>query len=226
MNKLLPVVLAATMAFNSFLGVRGTDYEPEENVCVSTEVITDTELIRQMALEDGIDPDSVEEIIIEKYDFDTPELPGLYTQKENSFNGPDADKMGTFYTRVNNWQCVGDYYYPSEEQSDHIDGPADVTTTYSVTANVKLNGGFSLESKYVKAQLGVELGAEKSYSKSITVNVPSNKKVNIKYYPNYKRWTCDVYYEFSDCMGLWYPQGQGIVMNPCGIIVRQYVSNK
>ena len=226
MNKLLPVVLVASMAINSFLGVRGTDYDVEENVSVSTEVITDAELIRQMALEDGIDPGCVAEIVVEKYEFDNTLLLTLDSERDIVLKEPDLKNWGTFYTHVDNWQCLGEYYYPSEEKSDYIDGPASVSTSYSVKTSAKITSGLSIESKYVKAQFGVELGKDIEYSKEISVSVPANQTVNVKYYPNYKKWTYDVYSEYSENIGLWYYQGQGTVMIPCGIIVRQYRINK
>ncbi len=216
MKKVLMLCLCTFMLFqtNSIVANASSDDYNTKNE--GKEVITDRETIEKMANEDGIDPDSITKIIINEYELEPiatkkvqQEIPSLKTLKST--------------THINNIEDKGTYYYPSSYWSDSIEGPTKVDTTYSVTGTAKISAGIKIPAEVYEANFGVELGFALTFSKSLSISVPSNKVNNIRYYVNYRKKTYDIYYSYSNAPGLWYPQGSGETMIPCGIVVRQYV---
>lgn len=216
MKKILVLCLCTCFLFQTNSIVANASEGDHNTKIEGQQVITNRETIEKMANEDGVDPDSITKIIINEYELEPiatkkvlQEIPSLKALKAT--------------THINNIKDKGTYYYPSSYWSDSIEGPAKVDTKYSVTGTSKISAGIKIPANVYEANFGVELGLSSTFSKSLNISVPANKVNNIRYYVNYRKKTYDIYYSYSNAPGLWYPQGSGETMIPCGIVVRQYV---
>ena len=216
MKKLLLLLLCTGLFFQTNYVVANASTGNYNTKTEGKKVITDRNTIEKMAEQDGINPNSVNKIIINEYELNPTEIKNVPQSKIN------AKRIKTT-THINNIKDKGTYYYPSQYSSDSIQGPASVNNEYSVSGTAEITAGISIPSSVFEANFGVTIGHEDTFTKSLHIEVPSGKVNNIRYYVNYRKKTYDIYYEYSNSKGLWYPQGSGETMLPCGIVVRQYV---
>lgn len=176
-------------------------------------VITDPVAIQKLATEQGF-PD-VEDIKKLTYTIGKVEQSALDDEIPQQ-------RAGTYRTFISDVVDQGTGY----KLVDHFDenryqGPIQGTYTYSRTDTSTYNATVSLTADIVSAGVGFTIG--KSYTKtdSVTLNVPSGKRIILKIWTNYQKKSFTVYNEYSSSVGLWYPQGTGNAYKPVGLIFTQ-----
>ena len=114
----------------------------------------------------------------------------------------------------------GDYYFPdSPLVSDWAYGPAEFNQVYRESVSASFSSSVGVKASVVEAAVGFDVSGSKEFSREYTVKVPSGKKVNIKVYGIYEKYTFDVYKNDKY-------NGNGKAFKPIGLKFEQIVYSK
>lgn len=173
-------------------------------------VITDPEAIKELATMQGFpDVENIKKL--------------TYTIGETS-----AEETTAMEQKITSWNVIGNV----EDKGtgfmlvDHFDenryqGPISGTYTYSRTDTCAYNADVSISTDIISSKVGFTIGSSVTKSDSVTINVPAGKKIILKIWTNYQKKSFTIYREYSNCVGLWYPEGSGNAYKPVGLIFTQ-----
>lgn len=146
----------------------------------------------------------------------------------------EAENTNLFKTESANPKAVGDYaknsklvksdiyFSDSPISSDWYDGPTEsqeYTFEEKVEAKVKSTFGCSVDA--IEAAVDFELTGSVSKSKKVTLKgVEANKKLNVKIFGVYDKYSFDVYSIFNNY------QGTGYAYKPMGLYIAQEIYGK
>ena len=114
----------------------------------------------------------------------------------------------------------GDYYFPdSPLVSDWAYGPSEFKQIYKESVSASFSSSVGVKASVVEAAVGFDVSGSKEFSREYNVKVPSGKKVNIKVYGMYEKYTFDVYKNDKY-------DGNGKAFKPIGLKFEQIVYSK
>lgn len=79
----------------------------------------------------------------------------------------------------------------------------------------------SISTDLISAKVGFTIGSSVTKSDTAELDVPSGKRVILKIWTNYQKKSFTIFREYSNCVGLWYPEGSGNAYRPVGLIFTQ-----
>lgn len=114
----------------------------------------------------------------------------------------------------------GDYYFPdSPLVSDWAYGPSNFKHIYKESVTASFSSSVGVKASVVEATVGFEVSGSKEFSREYSVEVPRGKKVNIKVYGMYEKYTFDVYKNDKY-------EGKGKAFKPIGLKFEQIIYSK
>lgn len=114
----------------------------------------------------------------------------------------------------------GDVYFPdSPLVSDWAYGPANFKHVYEESVTASFSSSTGVKASVVEAAVGFEVSGSKEFSREYTVEIPRGKKVNIKVYGMYEKYTFDVYKNDKY-------EGNGKAFKPIGLKFEQFIYSK
>ncbi|WDV47524.1 hypothetical protein PV797_07535 [Clostridiaceae bacterium M8S5] len=216
MKKLLIVLLLTSLllTLSTTTLAQNTDFNPNE---INTHsVITNPAELKKIVVNEDLDvPEGYKLVKVTTYS--TSQSTPSFIENKNISSVKFF--WGTNWS-IRNKQCLGDYYFPNNElQSDWFDGPCDIEETYSesVSATFSTNAGISASS--ISAGIGFSVTDSTTKQKTFRTSVSAGKKLNVKVYGNYKKYTFDVYKNDKK-------DGTGTAYKPIGLYFRQFTYSR
>lgn len=117
--------------------------------------------------------------------------------------------------------CGTGYTLSGHFDENRYQGPISGRYTYTRVDNSSYNSTISIGSDIVSTGVGFTIGQSYSKTDSVSVYVPSGKRIILKIWTNYQKKSFTVYQEYSSSVGLWYPVGTGNAYKPVGLIFTQ-----
>lgn len=131
-------------------------------------------------------------------------------------------KKATYRTFISDIvDCGNGYTLSGHYNENRYEGPISGTYSHSRTDSCEFTATASVSSQIVSAGVGFTIGNSITSTDSVTINVPSGKRVILKISTNYNKKSFTIYREYSDSTGLWYRQGTGDAYKPVGLIFTQ-----
>lgn len=224
MKNLLKRTLLVVLASALILPIQSFAASDQDDCRLfSKEVITDKDRIQEISIQDKIETPKgyrIESIVIDSYRFLDKDC-DLSMQQKIAIEKPCPERSffnGLKIMNINKSSL--DYYFPkSPLSSDWIDGPSKFTQSFEESVTASFNSDVSVSASVVEAGLGFSVTKSTKYTKSYQVSVPKGKKMNLKVFGNYERYTFDVYKKNEKI-------GSGKAYKPIGLTFKQYIYTK
>lgn len=208
MKKLFCFALSLILVIPMSLSAFATEFDGDK--VISDCVVTDSDEIQRIQLDDPVEiPEGyhIEEIRYVTVAFDSAEAatlpPYLQPQLFDKWEVKNVSKDSN------------EYYFPNNPlTSDWIDGPSSYTETFKYTVTGTYTSDVSVKAEVVEAGVGFSVSEGTEFEKSYNISVPQGKKMNLKVYGNYFRYSFDVYKNNEY-------QGSGKAYKPIGLTFKQ-----
>lgn len=174
-------------------------------------VITDPEAIKELAAMEGFpDVENIKRLTYTVGKIETEETDSVQLRSVSSWN-----VIGNVVDQGTGYRLEGHF------NENRYQGPMSATYTYTRKDSCTFNSDIGIKSDIVSAKVGFTIGKEIIQTDSIQLSVPAGKKILLKVWTNYQKKSFTVYREYSNCVGLWYPEGSGNAYQPVGLIFTQ-----
>ncbi len=114
------------------------------------------------------------------------------------------------------------FYFAHEYEHDIYQGPATISTTFTLNKSVKKSIGVSIGNGTVKDAVGYDVTDIYTVSKEFSATVPAGKYLEVKAYPLYRRTTFDIYNQWTGEL----VQREARTNRPVGLYIEQYTYSK
>lgn len=214
------MLLVMASVFSQGIAVSAADDDENDTSLsvISEQVITDQDELQRIQAED---PEYIPEgYHIDEIRYITFVLDDLGDKDNVDFSDEIQLQLFDTWTVKNVIKASSEYYFPdSPISSDWVDGPSSYTHTYKEKVSAKYSTNVSVKADIVTAGVGFDVTKESEFEKSYQASVPSGKKMNLKVYGNYEKYTFNIYKNGNR-------QGAGTAYKPIGLTFKQTLYSK
>lgn len=194
MKKMISMVLAIILCFSMVVFSHASN---DESVTLEEQyhtIVTDPNEIEEIIQKENVQvPDGY---TLEKVEYCA--YIDIETANANSNTISEKESRAGLVYYITNVKIKDDFYFVNDYDHDIFEGPAEITTKYSYTREVRKSLGVTIGNSTVEAAVGYDITDKYTKEKEFSTTVASGKVLHVYVYPVYRRTTFDIYNRWTD----------------------------